>query len=95
MAAPYLRRLAELAQETTHLCVLRNDEVLTLSTAAPAHGFRAVWEGLTSPAPSTSAGRVLLCEWDETSLVAKWTPEALANVMGQRIFKSTKELIDE
>jgi DNA-binding IclR family transcriptional regulator len=95
VAAPYLRRLAELAQETTHLCVLRQDEVLTLSTAAPAHGFRAVWEGLTSPAPSTSAGRVLLCEWDETSLSAKWTPEALASVMGQRIFKSTQELIDE
>jgi DNA-binding IclR family transcriptional regulator len=36
-----------------------------------------------------------LCEWDETSLVAKWTPEALADVMGQRIFKSTQELIDE
>jgi DNA-binding IclR family transcriptional regulator len=92
VAAPYLRRLAELAQETTHLCVLRHDEVLTLSTASPAHGFRSIWEGLTSPAPSTSAGRVLICEWDETSIAAKWTAEELANVMGQRIFESTDEL---
>jgi DNA-binding IclR family transcriptional regulator len=92
VAAPYLRRLAELAQETTHLCVLRHDEVLTLSIASPAHGFRSIWEGLTSPAPSTSAGRVLICEWDETSIAAKWTAEELANVMGQRIFESTNEL---
>lgn len=95
VAAPYLRRLAELAQETTHLCVLRHDEVLTLSTASPAHGFRSIWEGLTSPAPSTSAGRVLICEWDETSIAAKWTAEELSNVMGQRIFKSTDELSSE
>jgi hypothetical protein len=36
-----------------------------------------------------------LCEWDETSLIAKWTQDALANVTGQRIFHSTQELIDE
>jgi DNA-binding IclR family transcriptional regulator len=95
VAAPYLRRLAEYVQETTHLCVLRHDEVLTLSTASPAHGFRSIWEGLTSPAPSTSAGRILICEWDETSITSKWTTEALGKVTGQRIFHSADELIVE
>jgi len=95
VATPYLRRLAELTQETTHLCVLRQDEVLTLSTASPAHGFRAVWEGLTSPVPSTSAGRVLVCEWDETSIRSKWTAPMLASVSGVRKFASTDEFASE
>jgi DNA-binding IclR family transcriptional regulator len=95
IATPYLRRLAELVQETAHLCVLRQDEVLTLSTASPAHGFRAVWEGLTSPAPSTSAGRVLLCEWEESAVRTKWTDQELANAGGARHFTSTDEFVDE
>ena len=95
VVSPYLRRIAELVQETTHLCVLRQDEVLTLSTASPAHGFRSVWEGLTSPAPSTSAGRVLICEWDETAIRAKWTDKELANAGGARIFKNTDEFVEE
>lgn len=95
VVAPYLRRVAELVQETTHLCVLRADEVLTLSTASPAHGFRAVWEGLTSPAPSTSAGRVLICEWEESAIRAKWNKAELANAGGVRTFKSTDEFVTE
>jgi DNA-binding IclR family transcriptional regulator len=95
VVSPYLRRIAERVQETTHLCVLRQDEVLTLSTASPAHGFRSVWEGLTSPAPSTSAGRVLICEWDETAIRAKWTDKELANAGGARIFENTDEFVEE
>lgn len=95
VAAPYLRRLSELTQETTHLCVLRQDEVLTLSTASTSHGFRAVWEGLTSPAPATSAGRVLICEWDEVSVRSKWTDEELLNAGGVRKFKDGNEFVSE
>ena len=75
--------------------MLRQDEVLTLSTASPAHGFRAVWEGLTSPAPSTSAGRVLVCEWEESAIRAKWTDQELANAGGARHFKDTDEFVAE
>ncbi len=95
VATPYLRRLSELTQETTHLCVLRQDEVLTLSTASTSHGFRAVWEGLTSPAPATSAGRVLICEWDDISIRSKWTNEELMNTGGVRKFKDTDEFVSE
>ena len=58
-------------------------------------GYRAVWEGLTSPAPSTSAGRVLICEWDEVSIRSKWTNEVLMNTGGVRKFKSTDEFVTE
>lgn len=95
IATPYLRRLSELTQETTHLCVLRQDEVLTLSTASTSHGFRAVWEGLTSPAPATSAGRVLICEWDEVSIRSKWPDEELLNSGGVRKFKNSDEFVRE
>lgn len=95
VATPYLRRLSELTQETSHLCVLRQDEVLTLSTASTAHGFRAVWEGLTSPAPATSAGRILICEWDEASIRSKWTDGELLKAGGARKFKSSDEFVAE
>jgi len=54
-----------------------------------------MWEGLTSPAPSTSAGRVLVCEWDETSIRSKWTAPMLASVSGVRKFASTDEFASE
>ena len=93
VATPFLRRVAEFTRETTHLCVLRQDEVLTLATQSPAHGFRAMWEGLFSPAPTTSAGRVLLSEWPESALREKWTGEELQAAGGARHFTSTDEFL--
>ncbi len=95
IASPYLRRVAELVKETTHLCVLRNDEVLTIRTESPSHAFRAHWEGLTSPAPSTSAGRVLVSEWEEGAIRAKWTNAELAAAGGAKHFTSTDEFLKE
>jgi DNA-binding IclR family transcriptional regulator len=68
-AAPYLRRLVNTLRETVHLCVLRGDQVLTVSSVSPPHAFRGLgWEGLTVPALATSAGRVLLADWPEQAL---------------------------
>src|SRR3954470_21494133 len=73
-AAPALRRLVAGLQETTHLCVLREGRVLTLWTEAPAHGFRASsWEGIPVDVPATSAGRVLIGDW-EPDVVRAWFP---------------------
>ena len=75
-AAPYLRRLVSALRETVHLCVLRGDQVLTVSSMSPPHAFRGLgWEGLTVPALTTSAGRVL---------IAEWPPEALAALVHNR-----------
>ncbi|MGW4487643.1 IclR family transcriptional regulator [Amycolatopsis sp. NPDC004368] len=47
-------------EETSHLCVLRDREVLTLLSVS-GHSFRVhEWEGRGVPADRTSAGRVLL-----------------------------------
>jgi DNA-binding IclR family transcriptional regulator len=62
-AEPVMRRLAQLLEETTHLCELRGQEVITLLSISPGHEFRASgWEGRGVPAHCTSAGRVLLMD---------------------------------
>lgn len=61
-AEPVLHRLAEQTEETVHLCVLRDDALLTFRTVS-GHSFRTSgWEGRTAPLPCTSAGRVLLAD---------------------------------
>jgi DNA-binding IclR family transcriptional regulator len=76
LAAPALRRLVAALQETTHLCVLRGARVLTLWTESPAHAYRAMsWEGVPVEVPATSAGRVLISDW-EPDVVASWFPDA-------------------
>jgi len=79
VAAQYLRRLVASLNETAHLCVLRGSGVLTLLSVAPSHAFRALgWEGVTVPAPLTSAGRVLVSDWAPDTLRAwanRWLQE--------------------
>ncbi|MBF9072044.1 IclR family transcriptional regulator [Streptacidiphilus sp. NEAU-YB345] len=61
-AEPVLHVLSAQLEETCHLCVLRDDEVLTLLSVS-GHDYRAHgWEGRGVPAAHTSAGRVLLMD---------------------------------
>lgn len=61
-AESVMRELSADLEETCHLCVLRDQEVLTLLSVS-GHSFRAHgWEGRGVPAYSTSAGRVLLLD---------------------------------
>lgn len=74
VASPFLGRLVGAIHETTHLCVLRGGRVLTLLSEAPRHAFRGLsWEGVSVPAPQTSAGRVLVSDMAADSL-AEWFP---------------------
>jgi DNA-binding IclR family transcriptional regulator len=74
LAGPAMRRLVVGLGETTHLCVLREFRVLTLWTEAPPHGFRSAgWEGVPVDVPHTSAGQVLVSDW-ESSVLAEWFP---------------------
>lgn len=69
---PIMRRMAQQARETTHLCVLRGGNVLTISSEMSPHEFRTTgWEGVTTAAWRTPSGRVLLSDWDDESLV-RW-----------------------
>lgn len=89
VAAPHLRRLVGMLNETTHLCVLRGSAVLTLLSVSPSHAFRGLgWEGVTVPVPMTSAGRVLVSDWAPEALrawVDTWFTEAGAGEPARRV----------
>ncbi|MCR1160295.1 IclR family transcriptional regulator [Paenarthrobacter sp. UW852] len=87
-SAQYLKRVATATHETTHLCVLRGGSVLTLKSEMSNHTYRALgWEGVSVDAWSTSAGRVLVSDWDDAAL-KDWydthTAEAKAGVRPDR-----------
>ncbi|WP_440708045.1 IclR family transcriptional regulator [Herbiconiux sp. YIM B11900] len=68
-SAPFLRRVVTATHETAHLCVLRGDNVLTLSSQLSEYAFRGIaWEGVSVAAWRTSAGRVLVSDWDDADL---------------------------
>jgi DNA-binding IclR family transcriptional regulator len=68
-ARPVLRKMVHTARETTHLCVLRGGNVLTLaSELSPYEVGTASWAGTTTAAWRTPSGRVLLSDWDRGSV---------------------------
>jgi DNA-binding IclR family transcriptional regulator len=67
-----LRQIAQSTRETSHLCVLRGGNVLTLLSELSPHEVRTTgWEGVTTAAWRTPSGRVLISDWDEAS-IASW-----------------------
>ncbi len=74
-ARPHLRNIAQSTRETTHLCVLRGGNVLTVLSELSPHEFRTTgWEGVTTAAWRTPSGRVLISDWDRASLT-RWYQE--------------------
>jgi len=74
-ARVHLRRIARSTRETTHLCVLRGGNVLTLQSELSPHEVRSTgWEGILTAAWRTPSGRVLISDWDRASLAA-WYAE--------------------
>jgi len=68
----HLRRLTQLTRETSHLCVLRGGNVLTLTSELSPHEVRTTgWAGITTAAWRTPSGRALLSDWDDASLL-RW-----------------------
>jgi IclR family transcriptional regulator, KDG regulon repressor len=65
--------LCQAIGETVHLCILRGNEVVTIHTESPGHGFRASgWAGVPVPAWSTSAGRALLFDATPAELLHRF-----------------------
>jgi DNA-binding IclR family transcriptional regulator len=95
IGGPYLRRLVSQLHETAHLCALRGGDVLTLLSESPGHAFRGVgWEGVAVAVPFTSAGRVLVSEW-EPEVIREWfTPERLSNGPASGL-RTVDDLLDE
>ncbi|GAA3679754.1 IclR family transcriptional regulator [Nonomuraea antimicrobica] len=95
IAGPYLRRLVAQIHETVHLCVLRGGDVLTLLSESPSHAFRGVgWEGISVAVPATSAGRVLISDWEPDAVRDWFTPERLAAAGALRL-GGTEALLEE
>lgn len=68
-AGPYLRKVVRATHETAHLCVLRGDNVLTLTSELSEYAFRGIgWEGVSVAAWRTSSGRVLISNWSDEDL---------------------------
>ncbi|WP_439377589.1 IclR family transcriptional regulator [Amycolatopsis lexingtonensis] len=79
-AQPVMRELAAELEETTHLCVLRDQEVLTLLSVS-GHSFRVPdWEGRAVPAPGTSAGRVLLLDATPDELYIRFAASEVSSL---------------
>jgi len=69
LARDHLRRISQATRETSHLCVLRGGNVLTLLSELSPYEFRTTgWEGITTAAWRTPSGRVLVSDWDTESL---------------------------
>lgn len=85
-ASRYLRKVVNLTHETTHLCVLRGGNVLTLKSELSTHAFRGVgWEGVSVAALSTSSGRALLSDWNDAE-IEEWYQE---HAQDNRIIRPT------
>ncbi|GAB3561741.1 IclR family transcriptional regulator [Amycolatopsis endophytica] len=75
-AEPVMHTLSGELEETVHLCVLRENQVLTLLSVS-GHSFRVHgWEGRGVPAPCTSAGRVLLSDATPDELYVRFGLQA-------------------
>jgi DNA-binding IclR family transcriptional regulator len=73
LSVPFLRRVVAGLNETTHLCVLRGNKVLTLHSELASHAFRGIgWEGTSVDPYTTSAGRTLMSNWDDGTLARWW-----------------------
>lgn len=74
-ARPLLRQMVQRVRETTHLCVLRGGNVLTLVSELSPYEMRTTgWAGTTTAAWRTPSGRVLISDWDRPSVDA-WYAE--------------------
>lgn len=72
-SAPFLRKVVAGLNETTHLCVLRGNKVLTLHSELASHAFRGIgWEGTSVDPYTASAGRTLLSAWDNETITRWW-----------------------
>ncbi|MCX4515828.1 IclR family transcriptional regulator [Streptomyces sp. NBC_01619] len=70
-AGPCMQRLAAEVGQPAYLCVLRGDNVVVLLAESASQISRGAGvEGLTVPILYTSAGRVLMSEWEENAVRA-------------------------
>ncbi|MBO0890722.1 MAG: IclR family transcriptional regulator [Acidothermales bacterium] len=96
VAAPFVRRLVATLHETGHLCVHRGNQLLTLWTENAAGVVSPpTWDGVSVPVVSSSAGRVLLSDWDTATLRTWFSDADLAGSGPRPRIVTVDELITE
>jgi DNA-binding IclR family transcriptional regulator len=98
-ARPLLRQVVQSLRETTHLCVLRGGNVLTLvSELSPREVATAGWAGTTTAAWRTPSGKVLISDWDRASVDSWYTvhgdDEAVVNPRESRSAAAFSVLVE-
>jgi IclR family transcriptional regulator, KDG regulon repressor len=92
VAEPVMHALSTELEETCHLCVLRDREVLTLLSVS-GHSFRLHdWEGRGAPVSCTSAGRVLLMDASPDELYLRFGTEQLVDGVGGSTVHSIQDM---
>jgi len=99
LARDHLRRISQATRETSHLCVLRGGNVLTLLSELSPYEFRTTgWEGVTTAAWRTPSGRVLVSDWDTESLGQWYTDHgqdaAVVGPVGPALTASALTVLD-
>lgn len=96
VAAPFVRRLVATLHETGHLCVHRGNRLLTLWTEnAPGVVSAPRWDGVSVPVASTSAGRVLISDWEPATVRAWFSDADLVAADGRPRVVTVDQLVTE
>jgi len=75
VAPPLMRRLTAVAQERTHVSVLRGGSVRTVLSESPQRSIEAIgWVGRSVPAHCTATGRALMFDHSDDDVRAMFAP---------------------
>ncbi|NLU74043.1 IclR family transcriptional regulator [Streptomyces sp. HNM0575] len=93
VAEPVMHALCAEIEETSHLCVLSDREVLTLLSVS-GHSFRVHgWEGRGVPAWQTSAGRVLLADTTPDELYVRFGTAGTGELAVPEVWRLIQEAV--
>lgn len=94
-AEPHLRRLVSEVEETAHLCVMDQDQIVYLNKIEPSRSIRMISRiGSTSPMYCTAAGRAMLAAYSP-DLVRKKLERVVPRQFTPKTISTHEELIKE
>jgi DNA-binding IclR family transcriptional regulator len=92
---PHLRRLVAEVEETAHLCVMDQDQIVYLNKIEPSRSIRMISRvGSTSPIYCTAAGRAMLAAYSPDAVKEKLRRVALRQFTAKTI-TTHEELLKE
>jgi DNA-binding IclR family transcriptional regulator len=94
-AEPHLRRLVAEVEETAHLCVVDQDQIVYLNKIEPSRSIRMISRiGSTSPIHCTAAGRAILAAYSQDKVKERLKRVSLRQFTAKTI-NTHEELLKE